>query len=94
MGLETNIPGAAADLGRVRDALRAGGGLLAMIDGQLCMPDGPVPATWSDARFRFPAGMITLQRRPGGLAILVFGNATSDLQETVRRAGELLAGIR
>jgi hypothetical protein len=68
-------------------------GMLAMIDGQLVMPTAPSPLTWREARFRFPAGMVTIQRRPGALALVTFGNADAALDATVARIAEVVAKL-
>jgi hypothetical protein len=92
MGWEQTIAGAERlTFAEVR-AIAAGlGGMVAMIDGQLVMPAAPPPPSWRDVRFRFGAGMVTVSRRPGALALVVFGNADPALQEVVARFQTALA---
>jgi hypothetical protein len=53
--------------------------MIAMIDGGLVAPGTPLPPDWREVRLRTPAGMLTLRRQPGGVRILVFGNADEAL---------------
>jgi hypothetical protein len=61
-----------------------------MVDGQLVMPGSEPAAGWRDLRLRTPSGMVTVARRPTGLAVVVFGNADAGLQEAQRRVAEAL----
>jgi hypothetical protein len=89
MGMEVVVPCERVDFPALLGALAAGGhtGMVAMVDGALVLPTAPVPDGWRDVRLRFAPGMITLARRPGGVAIVVFGNAGDDL----RRLQEAIA---
>jgi hypothetical protein len=54
---------------------------IVMVDAQLVLPSAPAPQSWREVRLKGPAGMVTL-RRPGDddeVALIVFGNATSEL---------------
>jgi hypothetical protein len=64
-----------------------------MIDGALVHPQGPRPSVWREVRLRTPAGMATLSMRPGGVSVLVFGNADAALQAAQRRIADALAAM-
>ena len=66
---------------------------MAMVDGQLVMPRSAPPLEWREVRLRSPAGMVTLARREGGVAVLVFGNADAAMIEAQRRICEALAAV-
>jgi hypothetical protein len=85
MGLEVLAPDAPVD-----EVLRSLELSLAMIDGQLCLPDAAIPPGWKELRVRTPAGMVTLARRPDGIALLVFGNAGPELVSAQRRIADAL----
>jgi hypothetical protein len=60
----------------------AEGGLVAavaMVDGGLQSPRAPLPDEWREARLKTPAGMITLNRKPGFIAVVAFANADQAL---------------
>ena len=92
MGLEIVVPDETPPpLEEVVARLHADGvtAMVVMIDGALVAPGKPLPTEWRDARLRTPAGTVTLARRPGAIAVVVFGNADADLrraQEQVARA--------
>ncbi len=65
---------------------------LIMVDGGLVMPSAPPPEKWHEVRLKTPAGTVTLKRRGGGIAVVVFGNADAVLQEAQRRIAEALRG--
>jgi hypothetical protein len=91
MGAEIVVPrGAPCRLQPVLDALAAAGlpAVIAMVDNALRRPGAPPPEEWRDVRLRTPAGMVTLARRPDGVAIVVFGNADPGLQDVQRRVAE------
>lgn len=81
MGLEQLVPGDPPPLADVLARLAAAGvtAMIAMVDGQLVMPGAPPPAAWREVRVRTPDGTVTLARRPGGVAVVVFGNADAAL---------------
>ena|SRR5687768_12913742 len=86
MGLETVVPqkeGQEVELGEVLERLANAGvtAQVAMIDGTLVMPGKPLPKAWRDARLKTPAGTVTLLRRPGAVAVVVFGNADEGLRK-------------
>jgi hypothetical protein len=89
MGLELIVAVEEPRLDALIERLAADGltAMVVMIDGALVAPGSPPPAGWREARLRTPAGTITLARRPGGVAVVVFGNAGEDL----RRAQEQVA---
>ncbi len=79
MGLEILVeraapPPLAAVVAKLPDAM------IVMIDGAL-QPPGAAPSVteWRDVRLRTAAGTVTLVRRPGGIAVIVFGNADAAL---------------
>jgi hypothetical protein len=55
--------------------------MVVMLDGQLVAPGAPLAAGWRDARLRTPAGTVTLARRPGQVAVVIFGNADEALRK-------------
>jgi len=93
MGMEEVVACTDVDFGALLGALAARGlrGMVAMVDGALQMPGATVAASWRDVRLRFPAGTITLARRPGGVAVVVFGNADEALRAAQRQVLEALA---
>jgi len=64
-----------------------------MVDGQLHAPGAAVPDGWRDVRLKTPAGMLSVKRRDGGVAIVVFSNADAALVEMQRRIGDLFGEI-
>ena len=64
-----------------------------MLDNQLCMPGAALPSTWSDVRLRTAAGTVSIKRRPGGVAVLVFGNADEALVAAQRTIAEAIAAL-
>jgi hypothetical protein len=93
MGLEVVVPrGDAVPLQPLLDALATAGlpATIAMVDDALRAPTAPPPEAWRDVRLRTPAGMVTLARRAGGVAVIVFGNADAALQDAQRRVADAL----
>ncbi len=83
MGVELVVPvQGPCSLGPVLERLAAAGHACAvlMIDGALWPPGRPFPDAWRETRLKTPAGMVTLARRPGGIALVVFGNAGEELR--------------
>jgi hypothetical protein len=80
MGLEIFIA-AARPVAEALTALAAAGApaQILMVDGQLVPPGFAVPSAFTELRLRGDAGMVTLRRRPGGISVVVFGNATDAL---------------
>ena len=95
MGMEQVVACDRVDFGALLAGLAARGtsGMVAMVDGVLQMPGAIVPETWRDVRLRFPAGTLTLARRPGGVAVVVFGNADARLQDMQRQISDELARL-
>jgi hypothetical protein len=95
MGMEQVVACDRVDFVALLAALAAHGasGMVAMVDGVLQMPGTIVPETWRDVRLRFPAGTLTLARRPGGVAVVVFGNADARLQELQGQVSEALTRL-
>lgn len=93
MGQETAVR-AARPLADALAALAAAGFAcqLAMVDGQLVFPSAAPPDAWGEVRLRTPAGMITLRRRGGEVALSVFGNAGPELLEMRDQIAAALAG--
>ena len=91
MGLEIVVARShLCPLSPILERLRAAGlpSTVAMVDGVLQGP-GAVPSLdWRDVRLRTPAGVVTLRRTPGGVAIVVFGNADGALQAAQRTVAE------
>jgi hypothetical protein len=79
----------------VLDALAAAGlpSAVAMVDNALRPPAAPPPEEWRDVRLRTPAGMVTLRRRPDGVAVVVFGNADEPLQAAQHTIAETLLAL-
>lgn len=74
----------------------AGAGLastVAMVDNVLQGPGATPPPTWRDVRLRTPAGVVALRRVPNGVAVVVFGNASDQLQAAQRTVAETLVGL-
>ncbi len=93
MGLESVVPRAAPPALRpLLDVLAAAGlpSTVAMADNVLQPPQAPPPEVWDDVRLRTPAGMVTLRRRPDGIAVLVFGNADAALQAAQRTVADAI----
>jgi hypothetical protein len=91
VGLEIVVPRPGpCRLAPVLDALAAAGlpSAVAMVDDTLRPPAAPPPEEWRDVRLRTPAGMVTLRRRPDGVAVLVFGNADGALQAAQRAVAD------
>lgn len=86
MGMDLFVAGA----GSIDRVLEMPGVSVLMVDNQLHAPGTPLPAGWRDVRLRTPAGMLSLKRRDGGVAIVVFGNASLELVEMQRQIGTLL----
>lgn len=92
MGLEIVVAVEEVRVAALLERLTDVPAMLAMVDGQLWMPGAPPPAVWRELRLRTPAGTVTLARRPGGVAVVVFGNADDELVAVQRRVAEALAG--
>jgi hypothetical protein len=90
MGMDLFVAGAAS----IDGVLALPGVSVVMVDNQLHMPGAALPAGWRDVRIRTPAGMLSLKRRDGGVAIVVFGNASPELAELQQRIGKMLEETR
>src|SRR5262245_14189313 len=62
---------------------------LRMIDGRLSFPDENPPDDWRELRLGVPGGMVTMRRQPGGVVLVVWGNA----DETLLRSRQTLAEV-
>jgi len=83
MGLEKLV--AVSDV-KLEDVVRRlGDAMVVMIDGALVAPGRALPETWREARLRTPGGTVTVARRPGGVAVVVFGNADEALRAQQER---------
>jgi hypothetical protein len=93
MGLETFVPVAEPSLPDALARLADAGvtAMLVMIDGALVAPGAAPPAAWREARLRTPAGTVTVARRPGGVAVVVFGNADEGLRQAQAKVAAALA---
>lgn len=78
----------AAALGRLAAIWAA---QVVMVDGRLHAPGAPVPAGWRDVRLHTTAGMLSLKRRPDGIAVVVFGNAEGPLVDAQQAVAAALA---
>lgn len=92
MGMEITVARTELDLGALLGKLAETGFLatILMVDGQLRMPNAPPPQAWRDVRIKTPAGTVTINRRPTGFAVLVFGNADAALQSAQRRIADTI----
>jgi hypothetical protein len=96
VGLEVVVPRAAGLLlPALLERLGAAGlpCTIAMVDNVLQGPGATPPATWRDVRLRTPAGVVTLRRVSGGVAVVVFGNADDRLLAAQRTVAETLLGL-
>lgn len=96
MGLEVIVPPTATlRLPALLERLAASGlpSTIAMVDDVLQGPGAAPPAIWRDIRLRTPAGLVTLRRVPGGVAVTVFGNADDRLRAAQRTVAETLLAI-
>ena len=87
MGMEITVARAEIDLAALLAKLAAEGfaSSIMMVDNQLRMPNAAAPAAWHDVRLKTPGGTVTLTRRGGAIAVMVFGNADAALQEAQKR---------
>src|SRR3954447_25201648 len=93
MGLDLFVPQAAlGSLAGLLDRLARAGlpSSIMMVDDQLAPPGAVLGAQFRDVRLRTPAGMVTLKRRPDGVAVVVFGNADPALQQAQRLIADAL----
>ena len=93
MGLEVVVsrptpPDLAAALARL--AATGMTATVVMVDGRLHAPGAAVPPTWRDVRLSTVAGMLSLRRRPDGVAVVVFGNAGDALVAAQRALADCL----
>jgi hypothetical protein len=54
---------------------------LRMIDGELAFPDETPPEGWREIRLSGAGGMVTLRRDPGGVTLVIWGNADEALRQ-------------
>ena len=64
---------------------------IVMVDNVLQAPGAPAPTAWQDVRLKTPTGTVTLVQRDGGVAVVVFGNASVQLLEAQRRVAAAVA---
>ncbi len=95
MGMEVVVPIAQVRWKLLLETLAARGlpGMIVMVDGALQMPGAQPPETWKDVRLRFPVGTVTLARRAGGVAVVVFGNADAGLQQAQQQLAAVLTEL-
>ena len=103
MGLEVVVPWGSPEAGVASAApchlppllakLAADGlpAAVAMLDGDLHMPLAPLPDDWRDVRLKTTAGMITLTRKPGAIAVVVMANADDALKAAQAKVAAALA---
>jgi len=94
MGLELVVAGAGRPLAELVAALASAGiaATVMMIDGALVAPGAPLPSSWRDSRLRLAEGTVTLLRRGGDVAVVVFGNADERLRAAQERVASALGG--
>jgi hypothetical protein len=63
---------------------------VAMLDGALHMPTAPLPEDWREVRLKTAAGTLTLARKPGAIAVVVFANADEPLKEAQAKVAAAL----
>ena len=63
-----------------------------MMNGALVNPETTLPVTWNDVRLRTSAGTVTVTRRDGSLAVVVFGNADQALLAMQKKIAATLSG--
>ena len=61
-----------------------------MIDGALHAPRGTLPEDWREVRLKTAAGMVNVTRKPGAIAVMVFGNADDSLKAAQAKVVEAL----
>ena len=96
MGMDLFVAGAGTSIDGLLQRLKSAGvtATVIMVDNQLHAPNAAVPDAWRDVRLRTPAGMLSLKRRDGGVAVVVFGNADAGLTGMQRRIGQILEESR
>lgn len=92
MGMELFVPGGSPVFTQFLERLLDAGmvATVVMVDGRLHPPTGTIPPHWEDVRLRLAEGMISLKRRPDGIAVVVFGNADATLTAAQRTIAEAL----
>jgi hypothetical protein len=65
---------------------------VAMLDGALHMPAAPLPEDWREVRLQTGAGAVTLTRKPGAIAVVVFANADDALKAVQAKVATALGG--
>lgn len=93
---EIIVPNAdAVSLQDVVTRLRADGvgdATVVVVDGELLPPGSPLPPDWRDARVRTAEGSVTLARRSGDMAVVVFGRPSSSLRAMQHRVARAVGG--
>lgn len=79
MGMERLVPGEPPPLVELVAKVKAIG-MVVMVDNQFLPPGAPLPARWNDVRVKTPAGTVTITRRDGAVAVVVWGNADAALK--------------
>lgn len=95
MGMEIVVVDRGQSVPALLSSLAAAGlaSSVMMVDGQLWPPAAALPSAWRDLRLRTPAGTVTVARRAGGLAVVVFGNADAALSAAQRQVAEALDAL-
>jgi hypothetical protein len=92
MGLDLTVPlpGPVPAWDRLADAASALGVpvQLRLIDGLPAFPDETPAEDWGQLGVSTPAGMVTLRRIPGGVQLVVWGNADPPLLAARDALGE------
>jgi hypothetical protein len=96
MGMERVVSfaeGAVPSWSRIAEALdhHALAVQVRMIDNELAFPDEQPPETWRELRVGMTHGMITIRREDERLRVIVWGNATADLQDDWQKLTAALA---
>jgi hypothetical protein len=63
-----------------------------MIDNELAFPDEQPRENWRELRIGTTHGMITIRREGEQLRVIVWGNATADLQDDWQKLTAAVAG--
>ena len=93
----TGVSGAApCPLPPLLEKLNADGlpAAVVMVDGGLHAPMAPLPEDWRDIRLKTAAGTVTLTRKPGAIAVVVFANADEALKAAQAKIADALRAMK
>lgn len=66
---------------------------LRMVDNMPAFPDEAVPEAFQEIRLGAEGGMISIRHSPAGLVLVVWGNADTNLQQSLTKLAVRLAGL-